>query len=88
MSNFTKINLLNYLILFLICLIHYCTCLPSEYEKIISTVKPVDKVSNKSKEKTFSQPIIPMVYGKFWCDPSFKLNSVREDIMTNLNFNT
>ena len=88
MSNFKKKNILNYLIVLLICLLHYSKCESSEYEKIISAVKSVDEIPNKSKEENFSQPITPIVNGKFWCDPSFKLNSVRDDVMTNHNFNT
>ena len=87
MSNLNKNIILIYFLLILICLIQLRKGSPSEYENIVSSFKQEDKISNKSKEEIISQPITPIVYGKFWCDPSFKLNSVREDVMTNHNFN-
>ena len=33
------------------------------------------------------KPVAPSLIGKFWCDPSIKLNTVRQDVMTNKNYN-
>lgn len=34
-----------------------------------------------------NNPIFPYLLPKFTCDPDIKLNSVRQDVMTNKNFN-
>jgi uncharacterized lipoprotein len=29
----------------------------------------------------------PVIVGKFWCDPDYKTNTVRHEVMTNKNYN-
>jgi hypothetical protein len=40
-----------------------------------------------TEEKKFDKnPISPMVIGRFWCDPEIKVNTVRQEVMTNTNY--
>ena len=38
-------------------------------------------------QKTEEKPIFPLLVGGYQCDKDIKLNSVRQDVMTNNNYN-
>jgi hypothetical protein len=59
---------------------------PSVYEDILSEIKQ-EKKPKQVREEANTEANTPIVYGKWWCDTSFKLNSVRDDVMTNDNYN-
>ncbi len=88
MFNLKKCLFLMFLVL-AITLIKLSNCQASEYENIISSISlnQENKNQNKEKEGKSNQPISPIFFGKWWCDPNFKLNSVRDEVMTNDNFN-
>jgi hypothetical protein len=86
MLNFNKFLFLISLT-FLSCLIQLSYNQPSEYEKILSQLKQ-DSTTIKSIKDNQSEPNTSIQIGKWWCDSNFKLNSVREDVMTNHNFNS
>jgi hypothetical protein len=85
MLKFKNQNRLIILVVFIymICL---CRTQPSAYEDILSQTKQEKKQKQKNEEVN-TETITPIVYGKWWCDSSLKLNSVREDVMTNDNYN-
>lgn len=89
----------NFLILFglLLCFISLYNCHDSidpellkkigslTYESLKKQAMEQDDIATREPET--STPITPAIVGRFFCDNDIKLNSIRQDVMTNNNYN-
>ena len=49
--------------------------------------QPPEEEEDKLEPENITTPTSPQVVGRFWCDPDIKLNTIRQDVMTNKNYN-
>jgi hypothetical protein len=84
------------LTLLLFSLISLCISELSEYEKIVLKAKEMKNA--KGNDDEYKEEVLktefkdkkatsPITIGNFYCDPSIKINTIRQDVMTNDNYN-
>jgi hypothetical protein len=50
-------------------------------------MKEYERIAEEDKEIYNRPPVTPHQIPRFFCDPDVKVNTVRQDVMTNLNYN-
>jgi len=90
-TNNKKITIKSIIILFLLInLFNIISTQVNSYQDLIKQVKKKEEANSgkpAAQDKEESEPISPIVVTKFQCDPSIKLNSVRQEVMKTNNYN-